>query len=54
MLDFSDETTKINTDGYLIPRLYTAVMTVDETAYKLPSELFKKLLTRLQRGDVFI
>ena len=54
ILDLSDETTKINIDKYLVPRLYAAVMITDETIYKLPSKSFKKLLARLQRGDVFI
>ncbi len=53
MLDLSDEAAKININGYLVPRLYAAVMIVDETVYKLPSESFKKLFTKLQRGDAF-
>ncbi len=53
ILDLSDEDIKINIDEYLVPRLYAAVMTIDETIYKLPSESFKELLTRLQREDVF-
>ncbi len=53
MLDLSDETTKTNTDEYLISRLYEVVIVVDETVYKLPFESLKKLLIKLQRGDVF-
>jgi len=47
VLDLSDETTKTNTNRYLVSRLYTAVITVGETVYKLLSESFKKLFTRL-------
>ncbi len=47
ILDFSDEVTKINIGGYLIPRLYAAVMVIGETVYKLPSESFKKLFAKL-------
>ena len=54
MLDFSDEVIKTNTGGYLIPRLYAAVVVIDETVYELPSESFKELFARLQREDVFI
>ncbi len=53
VLDLSDETAKINTDGYLIARLYAAAVAADETIYKFLSESFKKLFVRLQRGDVF-
>ena len=53
ILDLSDEATKINIGGYLVPRLYVIVVVIGETIYELPSESFKKLLTRLQRGDVF-
>ena len=53
MLDLSDETIKINIGGYLVSRLYAAVIIVGETVYKLPSESFKKLLIRLQPGDAF-
>ncbi len=53
MLDFSDETTKTNTDKYLVPHLYTAAVTTGETTYKLPSESLKKLFTKLQREDAF-
>ena len=44
ILDLSDETTKINTSEYLVPRLYVAVITTNETAYKLLSESLKKFL----------
>ncbi len=54
MLDFSDETAGIDIDGYLISRLYVAVMITGETVYKLLFKSFKELFTRLQRGDVFI
>ncbi len=54
ILDLSDEVIKINIDGYLISHLYAAVVVVDETVYKLLSESFKKLFTKLQRRDVFI
>ncbi len=53
MLDLNDETTKINTDEYLVPRLYAAVIIINETIYKFPFESFKKLFTKLQRGDAF-
>ena len=53
VLDLSDETTKTNTNRYLVSRLYTAVITVGETVYKLPSESLRELFIRLQRGDVF-
>ncbi len=54
VLDLSDEAAEIDIGGYLVPRLYAAVMVVGETVYKLLSESFKELFTRLQRGDVFI
>ncbi len=47
MLDLSDETTKINIDEYLVLRLYAAVVVTDETIYKLPFKLLKKLFIRL-------
>ncbi len=47
ILDFSDETIKINTGGYLVSRLYTIVVVVGETIYKFPSESLKKLFTKL-------
>jgi len=53
ILDLSDETTKINTDGYLVPRLYAAVIIIDETIYKFPSESLKELLAKLQRENIF-
>ena len=53
ILDLSDETTKINTGEYLIPRLYAVVVVINETIYKLASESLKELFTKLQRGDVF-
>ncbi len=53
MLDLSDETIKINIGGYLVLRLYAAVVIIDEMVYKLPSESFKELFIKLQRGDVF-
>jgi len=53
ILDLSDEATKINTDKYLIPRLYVTAIIIGETIYKLPSESLKKLFTKLQRGDAF-
>ncbi len=54
MFDLNDEITKINISGYLISRLYIAVVVVGETVYKLPSKSLKKLFIRLQRGDAFI
>ena len=53
IFDLSDETTKINTDKYLVPRLYAAAITAGEIVYKLPSESLKELLTKLQRENVF-
>ena len=47
ILDLSDEATKINTDKYLIPRLYVTAIIIGETIYKLPSESLKKLFTKL-------
>ncbi len=54
MLDLSDEAVRINIGGYLVLCLYVVVVVVGETIYKFFSESFKKLLIRLQRGDVFI
>ena len=53
VFNLSDETTEINIDKYLVPRLYIVVIVADETVYKLLSESLKELLTRLQRGDIF-
>ena len=53
VLDLNDEAAETDTGGYLVPRLYAAAMIVGETIYKLPSESFKELLTKLQRGDAF-
>ena len=47
MLDFGDEAVGIDIGGYLVPRLYAAVITTNKTTYELPSESLKKLLTRL-------
>jgi len=54
ILDLNDEAAETNTDGYLVPRLYAAVIAAGETVYKLPSESLRELFTRLQRGDAFI
>jgi len=54
ILDFSDKVIRINTGGYLVSRLYAAVVIIGEIVYKFPFESFKELFTRLQRGDVFI
>ncbi len=54
VLDLSDEVIKINTGGYLVPRLYVAAVVIGETVYKLPSESFKELFIKLQRENVFI
>ena len=53
MLDFSDETAETNTDGYLVSRLYAAVMAAGEMIYKFLSESLRELFTRLQRENVF-
>ena len=53
VLDLNDEAAEINTGGYLVPRLYAAVVTISETIYKLLSKSLKKLLTKLQREDAF-
>ncbi len=53
ILDLSNETTKINIDKYLVPRLYATAIIIDETTYKLPSKSLKKLFTRLQREHAF-
>ena len=47
VLDLNDEATKTNTGGYLVSRLYAAAVAAGETVYKLPSESFKELFTRL-------
>ncbi len=47
MLDLNDEAVGTNTGGYLVSRLYAAVMAVGETVYKFPSESFKELFARL-------
>ena len=47
MLDLNDEAAKINIGGYLISRLYAAVMIIGEMVYKLPSESLKELFVRL-------
>ncbi len=53
IFDLSDETTKINTDEYLISHLYVIIVTVGETAYKFFFESLKELFARLQRENVF-
>ncbi len=53
VLDFSNEIIKIDTGGYLVPRLYAAAIAAGETIYKLLSESLKELLTKLQRGNAF-
>ncbi len=53
MLDLSDEIIKTNTGEYLVLRLYVITVVTGEMVYKLPSESFKKLLTRLQRENAF-
>ncbi len=53
ILDLSDEVTKTDIDGYLVPRLYVAVIIIGETVYKLLFESLKELLARLQRENVF-
>ena len=47
VFNLSDETTEINIDKYLVPRLYIVVIVADETVYKLLSESFKELFARL-------
>ncbi len=47
IFDFNDETVKINTDGYLVPRLYVVIVVIDETVYKFLFESFKELFVRL-------
>ncbi len=47
ILDLNDEAIKINTDKYLVPRLYITVIVVDETVYKLLFESLKKLFIKL-------
>ena len=47
MLDLSDEVIKINIDGYLVPRLYAAVIVAGETIYKLLFESLRELFARL-------
>ncbi len=54
VFDLNDEAAKININRYLVSRLYVIIVIAGETIYKLLSESLKKLLTRLQRGDVFI
>ena len=54
MLDLSNKVVEIDTGGYLVLRLYAAVIITGETIYELFSKSFKKLLTRLQRENVFI
>ena len=54
MLDFNDEVVEIDIGRYLVSRLYVIVIIIGEMVYKLLFESFKKLLTRLQRGDAFI
>ncbi len=53
VLDLSDKVIKINTDGYLVSRLYITAVIIGETIYKLLSKSLKKLLTKLQREDAF-
>ncbi len=47
ILDFSDETIKININGYFISRLYIVVVIIDEIVYKFFSESLKKLFIKL-------
>ncbi len=47
MFDFSDEVVGIDTDGYLVSRLYITVVVIGETVYEFPSESFKELLIKL-------
>ena len=47
MLDLSDETTKIDIGGYLVPRLYVAAVVIGEIIYKFFSESLKELFVKL-------
>ena len=47
MFDLSDEAVETNTDRYLVSRLYAAVIITGEMIYKLLSESFKELFTKL-------
>ncbi len=47
VLDLSDEAAETDTGGYLVSRLYAAVVAVGETVYELPSESFKELFIKL-------
>ncbi len=47
VFDLSDEIIGINIGGYLVSRLYAAVVIVGETVYKLPSKSLKELFVRL-------
>ncbi len=47
VLDLSDEAVEINTGGYLVPRLYAAVMVVGETVYEFFFESLKELFIKL-------
>ncbi len=54
MFDLSDEVAETNINKYLVLYLYAAVIVISEIVYKLSSESFKELFTKLQRGDAFI
>ena len=54
VLDLSDEVAGTDIGGYLVLYLYAAAVIIGETVYKLPSESFKKLFVKLQRGNAFI
>ena len=54
VFDLSDEVAETNINKYLVLYLYAAVIVISEIVYKLSSESFKELFTKLQRGDAFI
>ncbi len=47
MFNFSDEAAKTDIGGYLVLRLYAAVVVVGETVYKFLFKSFKELFVRL-------
>ncbi len=47
VFDLSDKTAGTDIGGYLVPRLYAAVVAVGETVYEFLFESLKKLLARL-------
>ncbi len=53
IFDLSDEAVGIDIGGYLVSRLYAAVVVAGETVYKFLFESFRELFTKLQRGDAF-